>query len=68
MIRSLSLPYTNLDQAQMNTTHVLAQELKRFLPWHQTRLDCLSRLIVALIQVRTVNLTQLALTFTVRLN
>ena len=49
----------------MNTTHVLAQELKHFLPWHQARLDCLSRLIVALIQVRTVNLTQLALAFDV---
>jgi hypothetical protein len=46
-------------------THELAQELKRFLPWHQARLDCLSRLIVALIQVRTVNLTQLALAFDV---
>lgn len=49
----------------MTTTHVLARELKRFLPWHQARLDCLSRLIVALIQVRTVNLTQLALAFDV---
>jgi hypothetical protein len=49
----------------MNTTHVLTRELKRFLPWHQARIDCLSRLLVALIQVRTVNLTQLALAFDV---
>lgn len=49
----------------MNTAHVLARELKRFLPWHQGRLDCLSPLIMALIQVRTVNLTQLALAFEV---
>lgn len=49
----------------MTATHILARELKRFLPWHQARLDCLSRLIVALIQVRTVNLTQLALAFEV---
>ncbi len=49
----------------MTATHVLARELKRFLPWHQARLDCLSHLIVALIQVRTVNSTQLALAFNV---
>ena len=47
----------------MFATHVLSRELKRFLPWHQARLDCLSRLIVALIQARTVNLTQRALAF-----
>ena len=47
----------------MNTAHVLARELKRFLPWHQARLDCLSQLIMMLIQVSTVNLTQLALAF-----
>ncbi|EDZ66119.1 hypothetical protein NOC27_2799 [Nitrosococcus oceani AFC27] len=34
----------------MNTAHVLARELKRFLPWHQARLDCLSQLIMVLIQ------------------
>ena len=49
----------------MSATHVLSRELKRFLPWHQARLDCLSRLIVVLIQVRTMNLTQLALAFDV---
>ena len=49
----------------MTTTHVLSEELKRFLPWHQARLDCLSHLLVALIQVRTVNLMQLALAFDV---
>ncbi len=49
----------------MSATHVLSREPKRFLPWHQARLDCLSHLIVALIQVRTVNLTQLALAFDV---
>jgi hypothetical protein len=49
----------------MNAAHVLKQELKRFLPWHQARIDCLSQLMIALIQVRTVNLTQLALAFDV---
>ena len=49
----------------MTTTHLLRRELKRFLPWHQARLDCLSHLMVSLIQVRTVNLTQIALAFDV---
>jgi len=49
----------------MNAPQALSRELAAFLPWHRTRLDCLSRLIVALIQVRTVNLTQLALAFDV---
>ena len=44
---------------------LLKQELKIFLPWHQARLDCLAHLMLALIQVRTVNLTQLALAFDV---
>ena len=49
----------------MTAAHLLKQELKRLLPWHQARIDCLAHLIVALIQVRTVNLTQLALAFEV---
>lgn len=49
----------------MNAPQVLSRERAAFLPWHRTRLDGLSRLIVALIQVRTVNLTQLALAFDV---
>jgi hypothetical protein len=49
----------------MNPTHVLAQELKRFLPWHQARIDCLSQRLIALIQGRTVNLTPVALAFDV---
>ena len=44
---------------------LLKQELKIFLPWYQARLDCLAHLMLALIQVRTVNLTQLALAFDV---
>jgi hypothetical protein len=47
----------------MMAAHLLKLELKRFLPWHQARIDCLAQLIVAMVQVRTVNLTQLALAF-----
>lgn len=47
----------------MMAAHLLKCELKRFLPWHQARIDCLAQLIVAMVQVRTVNLTQLALAF-----
>lgn len=61
MISNL-LPSKGLSRP-MTATHLLGKELKRFLPWHQARIDCLSRLIVALIQVRTVNLTQLSLAF-----
>lgn len=49
----------------MNAAHLLKSELKRFLPWHQARIDCLARLILAMIQVRSVNLTQLAVAFDV---
>jgi len=49
----------------MTAAHLLKPERKRFLPWHQARIDCLAQLIVAMIQVRTVNLTQLALAFDV---
>lgn len=49
----------------MSATHGLTGELKRFLPWHQARLACLARLMLALIQVRTVNLTPVALAFDV---
>lgn len=48
-----------------SAAHLLRQELKIFLPWHQARLDCLAHLMLALIQVRTVNLTQRALAFDV---
>ena len=47
----------------MTVTHLLQRELKRFMPLHQARIDCLAQLMVALIQTRSVNLTQLALTF-----
>jgi hypothetical protein len=47
----------------MSPAHLLKLELKGFLPWHQARLDCLAHLILAMIEVRTVNLTQLALAF-----
>jgi hypothetical protein len=49
----------------MTTAHLLMKELKAFLPWHQARLTCLAHLMLALIQVRTVNLTQVALAFDV---
>lgn len=49
----------------MTAAHLLRDELKRLLPWHQARIDCLAHLIVAMIEVRTVNLTQLALAFEV---
>ena len=47
----------------MTATHLLSRELKRFLPWHQARINCLAQLMLAMISVRTVNLTQLALAF-----
>ena len=47
----------------MSATHLMRNELKRFLPWHQARIDCLAQLMLAMISVRTVNLTQLALAF-----
>ena len=41
----------------------LSQELKPFLGWHQARISLLAQFILALIKVRTTNLTQLAQAF-----
>ncbi|WP_041350503.1 hypothetical protein [Nitrosococcus watsonii] len=45
----------------MMAAHLLKLERKRCLPCHQARIDCLAQLIVAMVQVRVVNLTQLVL-------
>ena len=47
----------------MTATPLLKEELKRFLSLHQARINCLTQLMQAMISVRTVNLTQLALAF-----
>ena len=47
----------------MNRVHSLSRELKAYLPWHQARINFLSQFLIALIQVRTVNLTEIALAF-----
>jgi hypothetical protein len=47
----------------MDHINSLHRELKRHLPWHQARLRLMAHVVVALIQVRSVNLTDIALAF-----
>jgi len=47
----------------MDHINSLHRELKRHLPWHQVRLRLVAHFVVALIQVRSVNLTDIALVF-----
>src|SRR5512144_4873 len=50
----------------MDLLHSLQRELKEHLPWHQARLRLIAQVLVALIQVRSVNLTEIACAFTGR--
>lgn len=55
-----------LRASAMDPRHLLRQELKVHLPWHQARLRLVAQFLVALIQVRSVNLTEVACAFTGR--
>jgi hypothetical protein len=47
----------------MDPINSLHRELNRHLPWHQARLRLIAHAVVALIQVRSANLTDIALAF-----
>lgn len=47
----------------MNQTTALSQILKPHFPWHGSRVNFLAAFIIALFQVRTVNLTELSVAF-----
>ena len=47
----------------MMEIHSLAKEFKGLLGWHQARMTLLAQFVLALIKVRTVNLTQVAQAF-----
>jgi len=47
----------------MNQVNLLRDTLKKHLPWHGARLNFLALFLMALIRVRTVDLTSLSLGF-----
>lgn len=47
----------------MNQIHLLRRTLKQHLPWHGARLSFLALFLIALIRVRTVDLTSLSIAF-----
>ena len=47
----------------MNKVNSLTQNLKEVFPWHQARIQLIAQFMLAMIQVRTTNLTELAWAF-----
>ncbi|KTC86730.1 hypothetical protein [Legionella brunensis] len=47
----------------MNKISELKRTLCENLPWNKARLDCFTRLLLALFVVRTVNLSEIAVAF-----
>ena len=48
----------------MNQVNLLRSTLKQHLPWHGARLNFLALFLIALIRVRTVNLTSISIACT----
>ena len=66
-LHSLSLSATSLDHKQLRLVISISFDYTRVhLPWHGARLTFVARFILALLQVRTVNLARLAVVFSPR--
>ena len=47
----------------MHVIYPLVEKFSQNLSWHQARIECMSQLIIGLLQIHTVNLSKLANTF-----
>src|SRR5581483_209913 len=52
----------------MDITSELSKRLKEHLPWNKCRIDCFAKMIIALLTVKTVNLTEWATVFLTKAN
>ena len=52
----------------MDITSELSKSLKQHLPWNKCRIDCFAKMIIALLVVKTVNLTEWASVFLTKAN